>query len=88
MNIEDNSAEKRILDLFNKTNEAMEAKERGAEKGRKTWNIAKRLVSKDKNRYVMDGFDLDLTYVLPNVIAMGYPSSGFESNYRNDMEDV
>lgn len=46
------------------------------------------MVSKKKNRYVTEDFDLDLTFVLPNIIAMGYPSIGFEGYYRNSMKDV
>ena len=54
----------------------------------KTWNFVKILVSKEKRRYVQDGFDLDLSYILPNLIAMGYPSQGVEAYYRNSMVDV
>eukprot|EP00964_Phaeocystis_antarctica_P140939 scaffold105867_cov60-Phaeocystis_antarctica.AAC.4 len=43
----------------------------------------KRLVSKKKLRFTKDGFDLDLSYITPRLIAMGYPSTGAESFYRN-----
>ena len=36
-------------------------------------------VSKKKKRFVQDGFNLDLTYVTPRVIAMGFPSTGVEA---------
>lgn len=45
-------------------------------------------VSLNKKRIKEDGFDLDMSYITERIIAMGYPSSGFESIYRNDWEDV
>ena len=35
-----------------------------------------------------DGFDLDLTYVTENVIAMSFPSSGSTAIYRNPIGEV
>jgi len=39
-------------------------------------------VGLNRRRYKKDGFDLDLTYITPSVIAMSLPSVGTEANYR------
>ena len=51
-------------------------------------NLVKALVSKKKNRFCYDGFDLDLTYITNRIIAMGLPSTNLEGLYRNPMEEV
>ena len=51
-------------------------------------DIVRHLVSKKKNRYVRDGYDLDLTYITPRLIAMGFPSTGAEALYRNPATQV
>jgi PTEN phosphatase family protein len=48
----------------------------------------RQLVSQNKRRYQADGYDLDLTYVTPNVIATSFPSSGIWAWYRNPIERV
>ena len=49
----------------------------------------RKLVSGNRRRFHDDNFSLDLTYIIPNrMIAMSYPSSGFESMYRNSITKV
>ena len=49
---------------------------------------ARGLVSKQKRRTQNGDFDLDLALIHPNVVAMGFPSSGAESFYRNPYTDA
>lgn len=54
----------------------------------KSANLLKRLVSKQKRRYQDENFDLDMSYITDRVIAMGFPSVGCETVYRNSLTDV
>ena len=49
----------------------------------------RKLVSGNRRRFIDDQFSLDLTYIIPDrLVAMSYPSSGFESLYRNSIDKV
>ena len=54
-----------------------------------SFNKIKKLVSQNKNRFCFGTFDLDLSYITPNIIAMGLPSTFLQGLlFRNNMEDV
>lgn len=46
------------------------------------------MVSKQKRRYQDGTYDLDLSYITDQIIAMGFPSEGAESMYRNKLSTV
>ena len=78
------SRDEKIAELKIKTEEALKL----TVKNKSNTSFLKSLVSQDKNRFCFDGFDLDLTYITPRIIAMGLPSTSYEALYRNDMNDV
>ena len=51
-------------------------------------NIFKRLVSKKKRRIRTEFFDLDMAYITERVIGMGFPATGCETFYRNNLIDL
>ena len=74
----------KFSDLQQKTFELIQR----STKRRRNSAIIRHLVSKDKNRFCYDEYDLDLTYITPNIIAMGKPSTSIEGMYRNKLGDV
>jgi hypothetical protein len=44
-------------------------------------------VSQDRHRFQDDEYDLDLTYITNNVIAMGIPASGIQKIWRNSIDE-
>ena len=77
---------KNIYSIYDK--EFVEIEEPELPKNVKKANIMKRLVSKQKRRLQNEKFDLDMSYITERVIAMGFPSVGCETVYRNSLTDV
>eukprot|EP01118_Nematostelium_gracile_P020170 TRINITY_DN969_c0_g2_i1.p1 TRINITY_DN969_c0_g2~~TRINITY_DN969_c0_g2_i1.p1 ORF type:complete len:261 (+),score=60.85 TRINITY_DN969_c0_g2_i1:116-898(+) len=45
-------------------------------------------VSSDRRRFKTEDYDLDLTYITQNIIAMSFPARGLESAWRNSLDTV
>ena len=78
------SNDEKIKLLKKQTDEALNL----SDKKKSSQSFLKSLVSQDKNRFCFDGYDLDLSYITPRIIAMGLPSTSLEALYRNNMTDV
>eukprot|EP01105_Mastigella_eilhardi_P006521 TRINITY_DN18064_c0_g1_i1.p1 TRINITY_DN18064_c0_g1~~TRINITY_DN18064_c0_g1_i1.p1 ORF type:complete len:655 (+),score=126.28 TRINITY_DN18064_c0_g1_i1:131-2095(+) len=46
------------------------------------------MVSRDRVRYKEGGFNLDLSYITDNILAMSFPAQGLTSVWRNHIEEV
>ena len=77
---------KKIMDLKALTNNIILKTIKKKNKNRSS--LVKSLVSKKKNRFCYDGFDLDLSYITEKIIAMGFPSLNLEGLYRNPLDEV
>eukprot|EP01062_Namystynia_karyoxenos_P011903 TRINITY_DN14276_c0_g2_i1.p1 TRINITY_DN14276_c0_g2~~TRINITY_DN14276_c0_g2_i1.p1 ORF type:complete len:852 (+),score=231.64 TRINITY_DN14276_c0_g2_i1:82-2556(+) len=59
-----------------------------AELGLAGKHLARKKVGKGRRRFVQGGYDLDLAYVTPRILAMSWPGSGVEQFFRNSINTV
>lgn len=53
------------------------------------YNVIRKMVSGQRNRFTDEEYNLDLTYITPRIIAMSFPAGKFiQKIYRNNIEDV
>lgn len=50
--------------------------------------MLRNLVSGHRRRFTQDGYDLDLSYITPRILAMGIPARGVETLWRNAASEV
>ena len=50
--------------------------------------FAREFVSGHRRRFKEEGYDLDLSYITPRILAMGFPAEGVESLWRNHVTEV
>lgn len=51
-------------------------------------NYIRAIVSGKKKRYTEEGYDLDLSYITPRIIAMSIPGEGLSKLFRNNLNIV
>ena len=51
-------------------------------------NYVRTKVSGQKQRLIQGKYNLDLTYITPRIVAMGFPGSGLQLIYRNNLKEV
>ena len=86
--VENNKKKKKNFSPSIYDKDFVEIEEPKLPKNVKKANLLKRLVSKQKRRLQDEHFDLDMSYITQRVIAMGFPSVGCETVYRNALPDV
>ena len=51
-------------------------------------NYVRTKVSGQKQRFIQGKYNLDLSYITPRIVAMGFPGSGLQLIYRNNIKQV